>query len=580
MSDTDTAEPSSPAIPATADVQVIPFKQLHAHPRNHRQIDESAPAFVEMVASMTTLGQLTPGIVRASPDGKGYQILAGHRRCRAAAAAKRQGFLARIIEADDATAFEVLLIENLQRVDLSPLEESEQVSDLLAMGRSAEQIAAKTGRSVRWIYLRAKLCDLSPAWRKAVTDPKHDAFGTPASWLELVARFEVKVQDEILTSFPDYCESEREFSKFIDEYALRKLSTAKWGRDDDSLVKNAGACSACPKRSSCQSTLFETKAKDDQCLDPVCWGEKEKAWLERRRLELQEKHPTLQRGTTEWDKAREDKKLVQIDTYSVITSQKPTPGAQPVLVEDGKQMGQVVWVKERPAHGGDSGGRSAGKKNVSDKEKRKLRLAQHQARQLKTAVAGLIRALGGDPEAGKYDEVEIKPSDVSEVKRPERATLVALAASVGVKHSWNIPALDEDSTWLDFAAHLKLTPANLDERLWFHIRAELIDKLRSEIITGPHDDGTGMALLSAAIGADWSDLIAKARDTQPLPKTLAAYFNEDGTPRDDLKGGKAEKAKTEEISAPKAKAKTKAKPKPKAAAAAKPKAKGKKGRAA
>jgi hypothetical protein len=190
---------------------------------------------------------------------------------------------------------------------------------------------------------------------------------------------------------------------------------------------------------------------------------------------------------------------------------------------------------------------------------------------LRAAIALLVTALGGDPEASKWETDVILPSDKIAVKRPDRATLVALAASIGVKHDAMTDRLDEDSDWLDFAAHLKLTASQCDDRLWYLIRQQLIDSLRGEMNIG-FDDGTGIALLAAALDADWKGMVAKAQDAMPLAKTLAAFFNEDGTARENLKGSKAEKAKTEEIVKPKGKEKAKPATKMKAKAKKKSKA--------
>jgi hypothetical protein len=90
--------------------------------------------------------------------------------------------------------------------------------------------------------------------------------------LELIARFPIETQDEMLKeAAAGTCSTARRPPaelRYLDEQYLRVLKAAPWDLDDAKLVPKAGACSACPKRSSCQQQLF-AEAKDDRCLDDL-----------------------------------------------------------------------------------------------------------------------------------------------------------------------------------------------------------------------------------------------------------------------------------------------------------------------
>jgi len=102
-------------------------------------------AFLELVESVRQKGILQPLLVRSSE--KGYQLIAGERRWRAAQLAGLQRVPVIIKESTEPEAFELALIENIQRKDLNPIEEGEAYRRLKEDFRmSQEQIAAKIGK--------------------------------------------------------------------------------------------------------------------------------------------------------------------------------------------------------------------------------------------------------------------------------------------------------------------------------------------------------------------------------------------------------------------------------------------------
>ncbi len=104
-------------------------------------------ALQELAESIREHGILQPVVVRALPGGV-YQIIAGERRWRAGRLAGLTEVPAIVIEADDAKVRELALIENLQRQDLSPLEEAEGYRSLMEhSGMTQEQVAARLGKS-------------------------------------------------------------------------------------------------------------------------------------------------------------------------------------------------------------------------------------------------------------------------------------------------------------------------------------------------------------------------------------------------------------------------------------------------
>jgi len=102
------------------NVALASIKPLPGNPRKH--FDESA--LEELAASIATRGVIQPIIVRPHPEGQGYQLVAGERRWRAAQKARLHEIPALVRNLSDREVMALALIENLQREDLSPVEEA------------------------------------------------------------------------------------------------------------------------------------------------------------------------------------------------------------------------------------------------------------------------------------------------------------------------------------------------------------------------------------------------------------------------------------------------------------------------
>ena len=122
---------------------VVPVSDVHPNPDQPRKhFDEEKIG--ELAASIKLHGLLQPIVVRRTEAG--FELIAGERRYRAAQRAGVERLPALVREVDD--ALELALIENLQREDLSPLEESEGLAALIARhGYSHREVADLLGKS-------------------------------------------------------------------------------------------------------------------------------------------------------------------------------------------------------------------------------------------------------------------------------------------------------------------------------------------------------------------------------------------------------------------------------------------------
>src|SRR5947209_17497395 len=121
---------------AIADIRPNPYQ-----PR--RDVDPTA--LDELKASILKAGLLQPVVVRAAPGNGGYELIAGERRLRACQALGWERIPAVKRDVDDRTVLTLALIENLQRDDLSPVDEARGYERLIAEFSLTQQGVADAG---------------------------------------------------------------------------------------------------------------------------------------------------------------------------------------------------------------------------------------------------------------------------------------------------------------------------------------------------------------------------------------------------------------------------------------------------
>ena len=151
----------------------LPTSALRPNARNPRR-SFAAAELEELAASLRERGIIQPIVVRSLrgvPDG--YEIIAGERRWRAAQRAGLHEVPVVIIEATDAEALQLAIIENVQRADLNPLEEAEGYRALMEeFHNSQEEIARIVGKSRSYIANTLRLLKLPDAVKAYIQDGK------------------------------------------------------------------------------------------------------------------------------------------------------------------------------------------------------------------------------------------------------------------------------------------------------------------------------------------------------------------------------------------------------------------------
>ena len=162
----DLLKPNEPG--SVKDVRRMPIERVYSNPAQPRQrFDEEALA--DLAASIREHGVLQPILVRPQADGH-YQIVAGERRWRASQLAGLTEIPVIIEELDDEAALEIAIIENLQREDISPLEEAEMFERMTKEhGYSLRKLATKLGKDKGYLENRLRLVDAPDDVRELVS---------------------------------------------------------------------------------------------------------------------------------------------------------------------------------------------------------------------------------------------------------------------------------------------------------------------------------------------------------------------------------------------------------------------------
>ncbi len=306
---------STPA--TTTEVVSIPISLIdpcHVNPR--KNFDEVKLA--ELAVSIAKMGVTNPVTLRPgwSPVGdeaeQRYELVSGHRRTEAAKRAGLDVVPAIVRELSDREALDLAIVDNLQRVDLSPMEEAEGYAVLMKVAGAtkdeleghAGEIALKVGKTLRYVIQRLKLLSLIPEAR----DVMRRGYLSLECAL-LIARLQPEDQERAVFYAVDHrkeakgdslqkkldaaianmrnqesgwyrVSTEKELREWIATNITVSLKAAPWALDDAELVPAAGACTNCPKRSGNNTVLFgDLTPKEDTCTDPACYESKQKAFV-------------------------------------------------------------------------------------------------------------------------------------------------------------------------------------------------------------------------------------------------------------------------------------------------------------
>jgi ParB/RepB/Spo0J family partition protein len=366
----------------TTSLVELPIKLLFPHPENPRK--DYGDDFAEFSLSVKDRGILTPLIVRPRTDGKlGYEIIAGHRRLKAAQDHKLENAPCRVLECSDEEAALIMLIENGQRADIHPLGEANAYESLrIGCKFSIPELAAAVRKSVTYVARRISLLQLTADIRKRW-------LATNSITLEhalIIARLQPKDQEDAYKA----CFSDKmligaqQLTNWVNRTLFLELSTACFDTKQVNLIPQTVACLDCLKRTGNNASLFPDIKAKDTCTDTACFQKKMDAYIKNCCADITAKTkapvPLLSAAYGGYHNDGAPKDIIYSRAYSIVSKNKDDICQHTekgiIIHGSSSRIGEVLNICRHPScskHSVDAGigVRSA----IKDREKRKTQLA-------------------------------------------------------------------------------------------------------------------------------------------------------------------------------------------------------------
>ncbi len=390
---------------AISSIEYVPLERIRESQSNPRRAYDEIK-LRELAENIKLHGVLQPVVVRTlHGDSEGtYELVAGARRLRASKLAGKQTIPATVRELTDAECREIQLIENLQRADIHELDEAfgyRALRDLNPELYTVETIAAKVGKSAKYIYGRMKLVDLIPAVQTAFYEGRL----TVAHALE-IARLQPADQERALAEcFPGHrsvkailkdrkaeAASVRELREWIEREIHLDLKNAPFDAGDGKLLPTAGPCTTCPKRTGNNPLLFAEIRNKSLCTDPSCFKAKvhEVVELRVKRLVQQGQKPVQVSEVPYWQAHPRAANALYEGQYRRAEHEGECPSTQVAVVVEGRKAGTVLHIcteEKCKAHG------RASRYEVSPQEREQRRKIALAARIQKEARRRILQAV-------------------------------------------------------------------------------------------------------------------------------------------------------------------------------------------
>jgi ParB/RepB/Spo0J family partition protein len=243
----------------------------------------------ELASSIKSQGVVVPLLVRllgpqdGGDDRVSYEVVSGHRRLKAAKEAGLDAVPCDVREMNEVQALELNLTEQINRKDLTPLEEGSACRSLQEIsGYTVGQVAQRLGQSPSWVVRRLTLCDLAPEVQDALTKGVLRLTVAQAIAALPAQALQVKAFQRVAKAWGAGAESDFTVDldlQVIRDEICRPLKGSAWKLTDELLVPEAGACSVCPHNSANAKMpgLFDSGKAAPQCANPSCYDDKARA---------------------------------------------------------------------------------------------------------------------------------------------------------------------------------------------------------------------------------------------------------------------------------------------------------------
>ncbi len=173
----------------------IKVGKLYPHPKNPRKDLGDLSELIESIKANGILQNLT--VVPLEAKGEQYRVVIGHRRCAAAVKAGLKEVPCIIADMDEKTQVATMLLENIQRSDLTVFEQAQGFQMMFDFGETIKEIAKKTGFSKTTIQSRKKLMEFDQDKLKAAVD----SGATLMDFAEMDKIHDLELRNSVLEKF-------------------------------------------------------------------------------------------------------------------------------------------------------------------------------------------------------------------------------------------------------------------------------------------------------------------------------------------------------------------------------------------
>ena len=301
----------------------------------------------ELAESIKNVGLINPITVREQPGRHDhYEIVCGERRARAYELLGYTEIPAFIRVLTDEEALTIQITENLDREDISPIDEAVQFAQLMK-SRDIEWLASKINRGVKYISDRLKLNDLIDEAkgyvRRGVIPLGHGIMISkllPADQAKCVKECISRGDDSVISY------TRQQLKNFIQWNLTLDMNRAPFDTADETLPSLAGSsCDKCALRTINSKMLFSDMIEDDRCTNRACYEAKQDAHIERAKKEAKEKFGKVAVGQKTWNNE------VKVGGKLLKYSDKPGKNTTPVVINkvennhsDFDKIGEFVHV--------------------------------------------------------------------------------------------------------------------------------------------------------------------------------------------------------------------------------------------
>lgn len=458
------------------EIQQIPIIKIVPGPTNpRRQIDKDS--IFDLAESMKTVGLIQAITVMSVGDK--YEIISGERRYRAASHLKWKEISANVIIATDEQVLEIQLIENLQREDVSPIDEAAAFKSLLKKEK-IDWLAAKIHKSKKYIADRLKLNDLTDEGKKYLSQSK-----LPLSHAVMISKLPQKEQEAAIKYVMQYdynapvvgedddkkiCSKNlSELRNHIEFSLMTDFRKACFNLDLDNLVPGVCACSSCPKRTVNQNLLFDEITDEDKCTDAACYLAKEKAYIDLSMQAAKSKNESV--TVLAGEKPMYSSDTIKVQGVELKFSKAKTKGREmiPVVItkskssSDRKELGKTVYISKADLEAGKQSKdvRKSTPQSETYEERRKRIFDKYRLPGLKN-IPEVLTSISGEAKLKL-----IKSKILNELESINDVILISAAVFLGI-HQTERSERDYCNIEGDFSER---------ERPFFEHKKQILDKI-------------------------------------------------------------------------------------------------------